>query len=149
MKLGMSLFWRVMVIHLLFVVLLLVFFSNLANTTNQQDMYMKPTIIFGALAVIFFAFTFVLKNGLVHVLFGARLNKSAAFWKRFTLLLSAVYLLLSLCNLAVAQMASLDLWIQYKTFVPLAILLSFCLIVSVRLGRYNSSFDTDAPRQST
>ena len=125
MKLAFSMYWRILVLH---VALAFVFLSLLSVTgimSNDTFIKLKPTALFGAMAAIFIGSLASLNNGLLHVVWGARLNQSTKFWHRFTVALAALLLVLSIANLFAAYSLSTENWIQYKTFVPATALIAF------------------------
>jgi intracellular septation protein A len=143
MKLGISLFWRVVVLQLVFTLVLLLLLKNSVLITDPSYMTVKPSIAAAAFAIFLLTLNLSLRNGPIFLLWGARLNKNHGFWKRFTFSLVGFYLLISLLNWAVAKLVSVEVWLQYKTFAPLVFLLLFMLTIPSRLEQYNSSLNSD------
>jgi len=141
-KLGLSLLWRVIALQLAFTIIFFVLLKNTELMSNPEFMQLKPSVLTAGYGLFLLMTTFILKNGLVYVVLGHRLNKNRIFWKKFTLALSVLYLLISILNFAVANAASVEFWLQYKTFGPLVLLLFFCVTAPRYIERFNSSLHT-------
>jgi intracellular septation protein A len=130
MKLLLSMYWRALVVQ---VVLAAVFLSLLSATelmSSDAFIKLKPTAMFAAMAATFLVSLASINNGLLHLAWGSRLNQSPKFWRRFTIALAALLLVLAIANLVAVYWLSTENWIQYKTFVPAAALLAFSFCAS-------------------
>jgi intracellular septation protein A len=125
MKLALSMYWRVLVVQVALAVVFLSLLSVTGLMSNDTFIKLKPTALFGAMAAIFIGSLASINNGLLHVVWGARLNQSPKFWRRFTVALATLLLVLSVANLFAAYSLSTENWVQYKTFVPAATLIAF------------------------
>jgi intracellular septation protein A len=130
MKTSLSLFWRVLVVQLLFSLVAVLALRYTALMSDPQYVQVKVSLLLVALAAILIAFQFFTKRSPFSLVFGKRLGMPAQFWQRVTYALASFYLALAAANFVVAQVASFGAWAVAKTVVPLPALAVFILAVT-------------------
>jgi intracellular septation protein A len=140
MKTSLSLFWRVLVVQLLFTLVAVLALKNTALMSDPQYAQVKVSLLFSALAAILIASQFFAKRSPFSLVFGNRLGMSAQFWQRLTYALASFYLALAAANVVVAQVASFGTWAMAKTVVPLPALAVFILAVTPRLKKQRALY---------
>lgn len=149
MKLALSLFWRILLLQLVFNLLVVVPFRNTLFMSGEFYMQWKPTALWWAFGVLLLCFHFVTKNGLVHIPWGRRLQKSESFWKRLNLALVAFYLALGLVSVGVSFLVSVETWLKFKLAAPWLFIVLFLLFVPRALEaekqQPNTRLEADAP----
>lgn len=129
MKTGLSLFWRVLIIQLVFS---LVGVLLLAGTSLNSDIgliRLKPTIAQVSFALVLWLSIYLSKNGLIYLVWGRRLGLETPSWRSFTKMLAALMVILGGANLATIYFLTLEQWITFKATIPLAIEIIFCLTI--------------------
>lgn len=133
LALSFSLFWRLLVVWfgaalavLLVDLLLLKLGVNfLSDEWAKTAVFikLKPSVAYGAAALV----TLVAELGVhvnpLQVVLGTRLKLSRATWHRVALGLVLLFLCLAAFNAIVAAVASTEVWVNYKLFGAIAILL--------------------------
>jgi intracellular septation protein len=98
----------------------------------------KPSVLYFVLAAVLVASTFFSANGLLHLVWGRRLQFSPRFWRNFTIAFACLMLVLAIVNIIVANIVTLESWLKYKSFVPLVSEIVFCCVLPVLLNRSSS-----------
>lgn len=129
MKLALSLFWRILLLQVIFNLLVIVPFRHTPFIRGEVHAQWKATVLWWAFGLSLLCFHVVTRNGLVHVLWGRRLQQSDEFWKRFDLALVAFYLVLGLIVAGAWFLVPSETWLELRLAAPLALLLLFLLIV--------------------
>lgn len=134
MKLGMSMFWRVSVLQLLFALVLSIGLKSTPLFADVTYVKWKPTFMFACYAVALIIWCALTSNGPIHLLWGKRLNQPPSFWRAFTFSLAGLCGALSLLNLFVAYFATTESWVHFKMFTPIPAELLFCIVTAPYLA---------------
>jgi intracellular septation protein A len=145
LKLGASLFWRLMVLQIILMVpvALTLSFSDLRQST--AFLTLKPALFFIVVAASVAVSLQLFRPGLPFLVWGHKLGMLPSSWRRFSWALCGLYLLLGVVNTCVAVAAPLTIWLQYKTFGPPLATLIFCAFVPRFIVRSNPSVERTAP----
>lgn len=127
-KLGASLFWRVLVLQTLVGMPLVLWMSVSDFGQELRLVTLKPTIVYTLLAGTMAASLQIFRPGLLYFIWGHRLDLLPSEWRRFSWAYCCVYLALAVANVAIALLAPMAAWVQFKLFVPLPSILALCLI---------------------
>ncbi len=133
LALSLSLFWRTFVVYfaLAILTLLFVFLLNFAGfdpipaELSAAPAYIKakPTLIYLAFAAILAAAHYWLRINLHRLLWGQRLELTANAWGTVAVGLSGLFVGLAVINAAVALIAPTGVWLTYKLFGALSIVM--------------------------
>lgn len=96
---------------------------------------LKPTLAYIAFASVLFFAEFFLRINLVRLIAGAKLNISTPAWHQYLVGLSVVLMILAGLNLVVAATASVEIWINYKLFGALTLLLAGIYFLAIRMSK--------------
>jgi len=103
----------------------------------------KPTIVFWIFGFAFLGSQFVGKRTLIERMLESVLEKQAAsvpniVWKRLNLAWTVFFILLGTINLYVAYTFSTEIWVNFKVYGIMSLLLIFSFIQALCLTRYMS-----------
>lgn len=129
MKIGFSLFWRVLIIQIVFSLLGALLFAGSSISSDISLARYKPTIGQVSFAVVLWLSVFVSKDGLVHMAWGRRLGLGTPYWRSFTKMLAVVIFLLGCANLVAIHLLTIEQWMTFKNTIPLIVEIIFCLTV--------------------
>ena len=133
MELSLSLLWRIVLLQLIVSMALYPCLRNTALMSDAALIPWKPTIGFLIMALALVTTQVIARFSLVRAIFGASLGLADAFWRLFSFALALYCLVLALGNLALARAVTFDMWVMYKTSIPIVALLLFVAIVPSRL----------------
>jgi len=107
--------------------LVIILFGSL-SLWFQNDIFakIKPTIINSLFSIILFAGV-LLKKPLLKFVFGAAFNLDEAGWHKLSFRWACFFLVLALLNEAVWRSFSTDIWMTFRTIVPLVLSIVFIL----------------------
>lgn len=134
MKLAWAVFWRVLVLLLAFSVLVVLPLRSSAFITDPRFFTWKTSVLWIAFAVIILLAQAALPHGLVHTLWGKRLNQGAVFWRKLSFATAALFVCLAIVSIVLAQVLSFESWLRIRTAAPFAGLLLFVLVIPRRLA---------------
>ena len=97
---------------------------------------LKPTIAYLVFAFVVLISEFAFPASIIRALGGGRLSLSPFAWRKYSVELTFLLMLLSAVNAVVAKAFSTEEWIQYKTFGALAILLAGIYLLAFRATRH-------------
>ncbi len=82
----------------------------------QDDRFIKwkPTVLYGAMALVLAAALLIWKKNLLQMLLGSQLKLPEVAWHRSTLMWSAYFLFMSAINAYVAAFYSTEDWVNFK-----------------------------------
>jgi intracellular septation protein len=125
----------VLVVQLLSSLATVVLLRNIATIEDVISIKYKPSVLYVVFAVILAASIYFSKNGLLYIVWGKRLEFSVGFWRLFTLSFACLMLALSLLNVVVANVVSLEIWLFYKSIAPLFTEIVFCFAFPLFLNK--------------
>lgn len=96
---------------------------------------LKPTLAYVAFASLLLFAEFFLRINLVRLIAGAKLNIATPAWHQYLVGLSVVLMTLAGLNLVVAATASVEIWITYKLFGALTLLLAGIYFLAIRMSK--------------
>ena len=133
--LGLSLYWRLLVVSLILATVIVV---SILSTPLMEDITyirLKPTVLFSLFGLVWLASLLALPNGIVYLVWGKRLNLPTQFWRKFTVALAVLFFALALANLLAIYLLSVQSWLQYKLYVPSAAILAAPFIAAAIFSR--------------
>ena len=96
----------------------------------------KPTILYWAFAVSMAFASLVLKKNPMRALLGEQLTLPEPVWNKVTLSWVGFFLFMGVINLIVAFNFSTDIWVDFKLFGGMGLLLLFVLGQGLMLSKY-------------
>jgi len=143
--LFIALLWRTVAAYLVFALTLIVGLAGLSASgidVPSREMAasvvfikLKPMFAYLAFVLVVLALEFGLKFNVVRFCAGRRLNLQPSAWHQYLIELSILLVALSALNLWVAFTASVEVWINYRLFGQLALLLIGTFVISGRMSR--------------
>ncbi len=103
---------------------------------NEAFIKWKPTILYWVFAVSMAFATLVLKKNPVRALLGEQLTLPDPVWGKVTLSWIVFFLFMGALNLVVAFNFPTDVWVNFKLFGGMGLLLVFVLGQGVMLSKY-------------
>ena len=104
----------------------------------------KPTVVFWVFGILFFLSQFIGKKPLAQRMLEKLMewqdhtSVPKSIWKRLNLAWAAFFIVLGSLNLYVAYYYSTDVWVNFKVYGIMAILLIFSFVQAMCLTRYMS-----------
>ena len=101
----------------------------------------KPTLLYWVMGAAFLLSPLLMGKNLLRVLLGAQMELPDAVWQRLNLAWVGFFAAMGALNLWVAYTFSTDVWVNFKLFGSLGLMLVFTVAQGLYLSRYMS----DAP----
>ena len=101
----------------------------------------KPTLLYWVMGAAFLLSPLLMGKNLLRVLLGAQMELPDAVWQRLNLAWIGFFAAMGALNLWVAYTFSTDVWVNFKLFGSLGLMLVFTVAQGLYLSRYMS----DAP----
>ncbi len=111
--------------HLLTLVVAIIFGGATLVLHDPNFIKAKPTLIYGSLSIVFLGSQFVGEKSMVERMLGHALALPEASWPRLNLCWVAFFAFLAYANVFVAQRFSEVVWVNFKTFGDMALMLVF------------------------
>jgi intracellular septation protein len=108
---------------------------------NDTFIKWKPTLLYWVMAGAFALAPLLFGKNLLRVLLGEQLELPLPVWRRLNLAWIAFFALMGALNLWVASHFSTDIWVNFKLFGSIGLMLAF----TVAQGLYLSRFLPDEP----
>ncbi len=96
----------------------------------------KPSVLYWAMGLSFWVSQVVFRKNLLQALMGQQLVLPAMVWQRLNFAWIAFFALMGLLNLHVAYSFSTPVWVNFKLFGGLGLMLLFTLAQGVYLSRH-------------
>lgn len=100
--------------------------SWLSMLVNSASLW--PAAFFGSFALIFFLVSLMQNKGLAYLVWGNKLKLSTAVWRRFNLMLVALFIALAGCGWLFSMLLNPQLWSLYKLYGQPVLLLLWPLL---------------------
>ncbi len=112
----------------------------------------KPSVLYWAMGLSFWLSPLLFGKNLLRALMGAQMQLPAWVWHRLNFAWVAFFAAMGLLNLWVAYSFSTDVWVDFKLFGGIGLMLLFTLAQGLYLNRYlrdDAEDDYKAPADST
>jgi intracellular septation protein len=96
----------------------------------------KPSVLYWAMGVAFWLSPLLFGRNLLRSLMGAQMQLPARVWHRLNFAWVAFFAAMGLLNLWVAYSFSTDVWVDFKLFGGIGLMLLFTLAQGLYLNRY-------------
>lgn len=96
----------------------------------------KPTVLYWLIAVSLLVSAFVFGKNPMRALMGEQLTLPDAVWSRVNASWAVFFALMGGLNIYVAQRFSTDIWVNFKLFGFMGLMLVFVVIQGLMLSRY-------------
>jgi len=101
---------------------------------NETFIKWKPTVLYGSFAIVMIGGQLLFKKNAIQGILGKQIVLPAKTWKTLNLSWGAFFILLAAVNLFVAYTFSTDVWVNFKLFGIMGLILAFVFIQSILLG---------------
>jgi intracellular septation protein A len=130
-----AVYWRTLLVLVLLILAgaFIQQFIHAANWVRNTNVF--RTLFWFLITSIYVLFLWLMPKGLIHFLWGAKLNLCPLFWRTFNMAIIAMFLSLLVLPLIVYSVSSKDVWGYYKLyFQPLVLLIVpiFCIKQSLK-----------------
>jgi intracellular septation protein len=116
---------------------------------NEAFIKWKPSALYWAMGLSFWLSPLLFGKNLLRVLMGEQLQLPARVWHRLNFAWVAFFAAMGLLNLWVAYSFSTDIWVDFKLFGGIGLMLLFTLAQGLYLNRYLKDDDAiKAPADS-
>jgi intracellular septation protein len=116
---------------------------------NEMFIKWKPTILFGAMAVVIAFAQFVYKKNPISIIFNNQLQLPDHIWRTLSISWILFLLLIAILNLVFAYYTSTDTWFLFKTFGDTAMMIVFIIAQMLWLMPYLPKDEEEAAPSST
>jgi intracellular septation protein len=116
---------------------------------NETFIKWKPSVLYWAMAMAFWISQVAFHRNLLKTLLGEQLDLPAAVWQRLARAWIAFFGLMGMLNLYVAYSFATDIWVNFKLFGSLGLMLLFTLAQGVYLSRHIKPLEGGATPSST
>jgi intracellular septation protein len=116
--------------------ILVVFGSLTLVFKNPIFIKWKPTVIYWVFSSIIFFSRYVLKKNAMREVFKKQMELPDAAWAKVDFSWGTFFALLGLLNLIVAYTFSTEIWVNFKMFGIIGIMLVFVIVQSIFLSKY-------------
>lgn len=96
----------------------------------------KPSVLYWAMGASFWISQAFLKKNLLQVLMGSQVTLPAFVWQRLNFAWIAFFALMGLLNIYVAYAFPTDVWVNFKLFGGLGLMLAFMVAQGFYLSRH-------------
>jgi intracellular septation protein len=111
---------------------------------NETFVKWKPSVLYWAMGVAFWLSPLLFGRNLLRSLMGAQMQLPARVWHRLNFAWVAFFAAMGLLNLWVAYSFSTDVWVDFKLFGGIGLMLLFTLAQGLYLNRYLKDDAEDA-----
>ena len=103
---------------------------------NETFIKWKPSVLYWVMGTAFWLSQALFGKNLLRLLMGDQLQVPAAVWRTLNLMWIAFFAFMGLLNLYVAYSFPTDVWVDFKLFGSLGLMLLFTLAQGVYLSRH-------------
>lgn len=96
----------------------------------------KPTVLYWLFAATLLGGSLLFKKNLIRAMMQQKIALPDAVWRRLNLSWAAFFAMMGLANLYVAYTFSTDIWVNFKLFGTLGLMLFFVLLQGLVLAKY-------------
>ena len=111
---------------------------------NETFIKWKPSVLYWAMGLSFWLSPLLFGKNLLRALMGAQMQLPARVWHRLNFAWVAFFAAMGLLNLWVAYSFSTDVWVDFKLFGGIGLMLLFTLAQGLYLNRYLKDDAEDA-----
>ena len=101
---------------------------------NETFIKIKPTILYGLFSVALIGGQLIFKKNPMKGMLGKQMELTDAIWKKVNISWGIFFSLLAVVNLFVAFNFSTDIWVNFKLFGIMGLLVVFAIIQAVAFG---------------
>lgn len=101
----------------------------------------KPTVLYWLFAIVLSGAELLAGKNLIRSVMGQQISLPDPVWRTLNHAWAGFFALLGLLNLYVAFNFSLDIWVNFKLFGTMGLMLAFVVLQSLFLGKYMTEND--------
>lgn len=114
---------------------------------NETFIKWKPTLLYWVMAAAFLLVPLVSGRNLLKMMMGEQLELPERVWRRLNLAWVAFFIVMGVLNLFVAYTFSTEIWVDYKLFGGIGLMVLFTIGQALWLSRHLPAHaEGDAPR---
>ncbi len=96
----------------------------------------KPTVLYWAFALVLLVSDFVLKKNLIRTMMGEQMTLPDFVWTRLNLSWAGFFAVMGVANLYVAQHFDESVWVKFKLFGSMGLMVVFVVAQALVLSRF-------------
>src|SRR5690606_7528018 len=112
---------------LLFSIVMSIAMNTITLLSDPRWLPWKPSILWGAFALLLVLSLLVLPDGAIHLLGGKRLGLASGNWRRLSWFAAVLFVVLALLNIILLFTVSDDAWAAFRLSAPFGGILLFSL----------------------
>lgn len=103
---------------------------------NETFIKWKPSVLYWVMGLSFWVSQAFFRKNLLQVLIGEQLELPAAVWQRLNFAWIAFFAMMGLLNIYVAYSFPTDVWVNFKLFGGIGLMLVFTIAQGLYIGRH-------------
>ncbi len=103
---------------------------------NETFIKWKPSVLYWVMGLSFWVSQAFFRKNLLQVLIGEQLELPAAVWQRLNFAWIAFFAMMGLLNIYVAYSFPTDIWVNFKLFGGIGLMLVFTIAQGLYIGRH-------------
>ncbi len=103
---------------------------------NETFIKWKPSVLYWVMGLSFWLSQLVFRKNLLRTLIGEQLALPAVVWQRLNFMWVAFFAFMGLLNLYVAYSFSTDVWVNFKLFGGIGLMLAFTVAQGFYISRH-------------
>jgi len=116
---------------------------------NETFIKWKPSVLYWAMAMSFWISQVLFRKNLLHTLMGEQLELPPVVWQRLNRAWMAFFGSMGILNLYVAYSYATDIWVNFKLFGSLGLMLLFTLAQGIYISRHIEPTEGEADGSGT
>lgn len=113
---------------------------------NETFIKWKPSVLYWVMGLSFWLSQLVFRKNLLRALIGEQLSLPVGVWQRLNFAWVAFFAFMGLLNLYVAYSFSTDVWVNFKLFGGIGLMLLFTIAQGFYISRHVEPETGEAPR---
>lgn len=113
---------------------------------NETFIKWKPSVLYWVMGLVFWLSHAIWRKNLLQSVMGEQMQLPPQVWRKLNLMWIAFFAFMGLVNLYVAYSFTTDVWVNFKLFGSLGLMIAFTVAQAVYLGKHMKQAET--PEQS-
>ncbi|MEO8417988.1 MAG: septation protein A [Methylophilaceae bacterium] len=124
-------------------VIIVVFGGATLLLHDESFIKWKPTVLYWLFAISLVVTNVLFKKNLIQSLMGKKISMPEKIWDKLNLAWAIFFAMLGCLNLYVAFNFSTDVWVNFKLFGTMGLMLAFVIGQSIALDRHMTAKDNE------
>ncbi|PSB92125.1 septation protein A [Candidatus Pandoraea novymonadis] len=106
---------------------------------NEAFIKWKPTVLYWLFGVTLFITEHFFNRNLIHAMMGEKITLTESIWQKLSYSWTLFFIAIGALNLLIAYNFSTDLWVNFKLFGGMGLMLIFFILQSIWLSKHMKS----------